>query len=773
MAKGRKRKNPSSFPSITIPTENDNDAKKSTTPPHTNSEEEKDPTSTSHSDIDDQFENNDDCDFAWVSNKPYHVDLSKRQAFYSNLFMIPPYKAYDVPYNQPPAAFASSQDGGASSSCWTVQVGDVVAVQVEPERSKRSRGGGRQKQHLLNRALNRHHPYTVSWWPGEVVSIHLNVKEQSEAVTLVDQMQLCVRQEEEEGHVHVHERHYGDIQLEIRWLYEISDIPGSILSSASNNYLSSSSNSLVEILETDLVDDVSVESLLGPVILHTSTRSTTTQGSLPMSTTTTMDNSDSNTSANALNMPLVQYACYRAWSVQRKTLLPIGRAENRIERGLLHSRYLREGTATRAAWDDLLARQHDADGTANEISTSSSLSSPNWRAVFRQAMKKLTLTEASAVGHFKDGRNMIGRTSEMATAERFIRTAVENVDLESPNEFTLFVAGPPGTGKTASIRAIVQTLRQEQAKGQLAPFEFHTLNGMEMRNPFDTYVRLWEAVSPRRLMATTAADAAYQLEVFFARKHESPDVEDSRPAKRKAIVVLMDEIDYLLTKKQTVLYNLFDWPIRGYEFKSEAQLILIGIANTMNLPDRLHESVKSRLSKEQLIYHAYNAQDGIKILSGRLGLGLEGSTSSIFHEDAIKFAARKMAANSGDIRKAFHLCTTAAEMVYAELDSGKRLVPANLDGIVSVPYIQRASREASSQIVLQAVMHSTPYEALLLVSLASLKKRGMRSIVSLEGLSTKMMSVAKALGDPQYLPSLSKDDLLGLLERMVEVCLIA
>ena len=161
-------------------------------------------------------------------------------------------------------------------------------------------------------------------------------------------------------------------------------------------------------------------------------------------------------------------------------------------------------------------------------------------------------------------------------------------------------------------------------------------------------------------------------------------------------------------------------------------------------------------------------------LSGRLGLvlGGEGSSqraSSIFHEDSIKFACKKMAANSGDIRKAFHLCTTAAEMVYAELDSGKRSVPANLEGIVSVPYIQKAGREASSQIVLQAVTHSTAYEALLLVSLASLKKRGMRGIVSLEGLCTKMSSAAKSLGDPQYLPTPSKDDLLGLLQRMVEV----
>lgn len=29
-----------------------------------------------------------------------------------------------------------------------------------------------------------------------------------------------------------------------------------------------------------------------------------------------------------------------------------------------------------------------------------------------------------------------------------------------------------------------------------------------------------------------------------------------------ASVLLVDELDYLVTRKQTVLYNLFDWPTR-------------------------------------------------------------------------------------------------------------------------------------------------------------------------------------------------------------------
>ena len=54
-------------------------------------------------------------------------------------------------------------------------------------------------------------------------------------------------------------------------------------------------------------------------------------------------------------------------------------------------------------------------------------------------------------------------------------------------------------------------------------------------------------------------------------------------AEKKAssmLVVLIDELDALVTKKQTLLYNLFDWPCN-----QNSRLLIIAIANTMNLPE--------------------------------------------------------------------------------------------------------------------------------------------------------------------------------------------
>ena len=56
-------------------------------------------------------------------------------------------------------------------------------------------------------------------------------------------------------------------------------------------------------------------------------------------------------------------------------------------------------------------------------------------------------------------------------------------------------------------------------------------------------------------------------------------------------VLLADELDLLWTRKQTVLYNLFDWPMRQH-----AKLIVLAVANTMDLPEKvMMNKVASRL----------------------------------------------------------------------------------------------------------------------------------------------------------------------------------
>lgn len=60
-------------------------------------------------------------------------------------------------------------------------------------------------------------------------------------------------------------------------------------------------------------------------------------------------------------------------------------------------------------------------------------------------------------------------------------------------------------------------------------------------------------------------------------------------------IVLMDELDQLVTNKQDVVYNFFNWPTLA-----GSKLVVIAVANTMDLPERVMTGrVRSRLGQSE------------------------------------------------------------------------------------------------------------------------------------------------------------------------------
>ena len=65
-------------------------------------------------------------------------------------------------------------------------------------------------------------------------------------------------------------------------------------------------------------------------------------------------------------------------------------------------------------------------------------------------------------------------------------------------------------------------------------------------------------------------------------------------------VLLVDELDLLVTRKQDVIYNLFDWATR-----KSSKLIIVAIANTMDLAQRMLPRVASRMGFQQIMFTSY------------------------------------------------------------------------------------------------------------------------------------------------------------------------
>ncbi len=138
----------------------------------------------------------------------------------------------------------------------------------------------------------------------------------------------------------------------------------------------------------------------------------------------------------------------------------------------------------------------------------------------------------------------------------------------------------------------------------------------------------------------------------------------------------MDELDYLLTRDFKVIYNFFDWPMQQEGF------LLVGIANTMNLPETISSRIESRtkLQISRLTFSPYSFQQITEILEQRLSeLQLQSIDST-----ARALIARKAASIAGDLRAALKICQSVIELFRdhnLQKDRSERLKGASAAGI--------------------------------------------------------------------------------------------
>ncbi|KAI3705447.1 hypothetical protein L1987_75685 [Smallanthus sonchifolius] len=262
----------------------------------------------------------------------------------------------------------------------------------------------------------------------------------------------------------------------------------------------------------------------------------------------------------------------------------------------------------------------------------------------------------------------------------------------------LYIHGVPGTGKTMSVLSVMRSLRSEVDAGITKPYSFVEINGLKLAAPENIYRVIYEALTGHRVSWKKALNL---LNDKFANGIKSSK-DDDRPC-----ILLIDELDLLVTRNQSVLYNILDWPT-----KPNSKLIVIGIANTMDLPEKLLPRISSRMGIQRLCFAPYNYLQLQEIIGCRLK-GIDA-----FEKQAIEFASRKVAAVSGDARRALEICRRAAELTdYRVKNStslpktGKALVgmsevEAAIQEMFQAPHIQvMRSCSKLSKIYLAAMVH--------------------------------------------------------------------
>ncbi|GAB7350893.1 hypothetical protein MBLNU459_g1408t1 [Dothideomycetes sp. NU459] len=318
------------------------------------------------------------------------------------------------------------------------------------------------------------------------------------------------------------------------------------------------------------------------------------------------------------------------------------------------------------------------------------------------------------------------REDEFATVYSHLEAAIS-----AGTGSCIYISGTPGTGKTATVREVVAALNVAVTADELDDFVFVEINGMKVTDPHQSYSLLWEALKGQRVSPSHALE-------LLEREFSTPS------PRRVPCVVLMDELDQLVTRSQGVMYNFFNWPQLRH-----GRLIVLAVANTMDLPERtLSNKISSRLGLTRITFPGYTHQQLIKIIESRL----EGIGKIVVEPDAVQFASRKVAAVSGDARRALDICRRAVEIAEAEArgkengeegDEGDALsvTPSKTPGqalaamkskrgVVTIATIKRAINEATST-PLAAYLRSLPLASKIFLAalLARIRRTGIGEAV--------------------------------------------
>lgn len=237
---------------------------------------------------------------------------------------------------------------------------------------------------------------------------------------------------------------------------------------------------------------------------------------------------------------------------------------------------------------------------------------------------------AKQVFHAGQSADLVGRSGEISEISNFIGEHVKKHQAGS-----MYISGAPGTGKTTCLMSVIKAWEKK--------ISYVFVNCMSVSNPSDIYKSIARALQlPAKVVNSKTIVKA--LEKYICTSDTMN-------------VLILDEIDHLDSKGQEVLYSLFEWPQLP-----NSKLILIGIANALDLTDRMLPRLQAFKYEPKLMhFQPYTRQQIVSILEDRLS-NLQDNMP-VIKPLALQLCARKIAACTGDIRKALDVCRRAIEMV--------------------------------------------------------------------------------------------------------------
>ena len=261
---------------------------------------------------------------------------------------------------------------------------------------------------------------------------------------------------------------------------------------------------------------------------------------------------------------------------------------------------------------------------------------PRAQNVYAQARQLFTQCAAPT--------KLVGRDTERQQLREFITDCKE-----TGCGGCKYISGPPGTGKSAVVQEVLKEFEDD------AVVQISIVNCVSLRTATQVYGKMLEDLAPNSISGKTPAET--QLRRLFMSK-----------STKATYVVMLDEVDSLIDVDCEILYTIFEWALQP-----SSSLTLIGIANALDLTDRFLPRLKSKGLKPQLLlFLPYTSQQISDIITEKLRslLPKHAAVASDFvpciHPTAVQLCSKKIASQTGDLRRAFNLVRRSIDQVEKE-----------------------------------------------------------------------------------------------------------
>ncbi|KAI9554820.1 hypothetical protein GHT06_020097 [Daphnia sinensis] len=372
---------------------------------------------------------------------------------------------------------------------------------------------------------------------------------------------------------------------------------------------------------------------------------------------------------------------------------------------------------------------HEGGIIENKSSKSATLSSPVKLKLHHPNVT--SFAKARQALHTTTPNTIFCRDKELTVIENFMRPLI---DERKPG--SMYISGRPGTGKTACVTHV---LSNTNFSGK---FKSIFINCMLLQTPASIFQHIAQQLDPKWNASA---------------KEALPFLEDRLTDTGPMIVLVLDEIDQMSTRDQSILYSIFELPAL-----KNSRLILIGLANALDLTDRALVRLQSRVNFKPVLlnFSPYSKQDIATILSQRIQEAVTEDVGNVIAPSALQYLGGKISSTSGDLRKAIDICRRAVEL--AETNAKKQLVlaPSNSESqnsgsvptnkCVNIPLLCKMMASVESSAFCSANsddMDDTPLQQkLIIVTLLVLVKLGKSKQVTLGKLHQSYSKVCSKYG---------------------------